>query len=739
MDNKAKTSLDEAPPDFEFSDTLTTPTVPIKFNIVHDYLSDKTLPLRPSLQPLIKHIDPPLRQTFSTSFKPKAETTEEPPKEKKEVRFNAQDTPREHGEKIVSSAIDKTSEHIREHKDIDTPTFEEKTQESPDRSNQKKHKTVVIAELPKTHQETIKEEENSPERIKSKTFSSPNKMPKAEPRNSKLLAFARIIDPLEKIDQEHQASLDQLASSQKLIFGADLLYHVSKYPTFAVQRLEDLTRRLEELEQNVGKFTALSVSQNVTLIGTQLGFLLIYSEKRGALKPVHSGNDSYQNNSITALDISHDEELAVAGFSNSQIELFDLTLMTSLKVFKGLHSTPILALRFFHENAKSIRACKLLSSDNSSKVMKIAFEKGIFSYDCDKQLVLEKTCGQVTQIELLQSQKLDSGIKIMALSSLVKVLIIQLEPKTHKIFTLSKPSQVPERHPASVVWTEGVFHTESEDTSILLLVSWGNHYFLVNLRLENTLLEPVYKGQLVAHLQIKDFIKFSTFLSNRILFSLLENDHGVLINLEDFDEVSEKQAAFESLDETLKALDHGVSNETLDFEMQERFVFNSLVKDSYNMARSCYSQSFSGNNRNGLLLLMEDGIAVLNLFTWQKYVNSMINNKDRFAALACLIRIHKGEEKFVAGVAEIKSKRAALMREYAETMAQDYLILSLKNMEKKEEKDMRKLILTVSEFLIEIEDSQFLFTEIQKILQECQMGEQFLEGLEPFILKGKIR
>ena len=141
--DKAKTSLDEAPPNFEFSDTLTAPAVPIKFNIVHDYLSDKTLPsIRPSLQPLMKQqIDPPLRQTFSTSFKPKAETTEEPLKEKKEVRFNTQETPREHGdlgEKIVPSAIDKASEHIRDYKETDTPTFEEKTQESPDRSKQKK-------------------------------------------------------------------------------------------------------------------------------------------------------------------------------------------------------------------------------------------------------------------------------------------------------------------------------------------------------------------------------------------------------------------------------------------------------------------------------------------------------------------------------------------------------------------------------------------------------------------------
>lgn len=387
----------------------------------------------------------------------------------------------------------------------------------------------------------------------------------------------------------------------------------------------------------------------------------------------------------------------------------------------------------------------MLSSDNSSKVLRLTFEKGLFSYDCDKQLVLEKTCGQITQIELLQSQKIEKDHKILALGSLTKILIIQMEPKISKIFTLAKPESILERNPASIVWTEGLFHADGEETAILLLISWGNHYFLVNLRPEEILTrgmgEIIYKAQMVAHLMIKDYIRFSMFLSNRVFFSLLENDRGVLMNLEDFDEIPEKTPILENnLDEILKSLNHMISNEYLDFEFNEKLAFHSLVKDRDNMARSCYSQSFAGNSKNSLFLLQDEQVSVFSLFTWQKYVNSMINTGDRFAALASLIRIYKGEEKYVAGITEVlKNKRLELMREYAEMMAQDYLILSLKKAENKEEKTMRKLILTVSEFLIEIEDSEFLFTEIQKILIECQLGEQFLESLESFILKGKIR
>ena len=469
------------------------------------------------------------------------------------------------------------------------------------------------------------------------------------------------------------------------------------------------------------------------------------------LKIIHSANDQNQNSSITAIDISYDEELIIAGFASSQIELFDALLGSSLKIFKNIHLTPILCLKFYHDNTKSLKFSRVISSDNGSKIFRLCFEKGIFSYDCEKQLIMEKNCGQVCQIELLHSANLKNSEKtrdhkIFGFASLIRVSIIQMEPKITKIFTINRPDLIKEKNPPSISWTEGLFQTNSYESSILMMISWGNQYFLINLRHEDKNDDIVFHAQMIAHLQINFESIYSSFLSSRILISFLDNNKGILINLEDFEEVNESlsnQIVEENLNEILKKMDHSIFQNYLEFEYNEKIVFNSYIKDSYNMARSCYLQSFSPYfNFNKIFFIEDEDISQLNLFTWKNYINAMINNGDRFSALNSIIKVYKGEEKYVAGISEIKEQRFEIMKEYSEIMAQDYLILNLQKIDIKEqdyEKKIRDLMLTIIEFLIETDNSDFLFNNIKQIFIKAEMEEKFIENLEPFILKCKIK
>lgn len=423
-----------------------------------------------------------------------------------------------------------------------------------------------------------------------------------------------------------------------------------------------------------------------------------------------------------------------------------------MKIFKNIHQTPIISIKFYNDNTKSLKYSKALSSENGSKLYRLSFEKGIFSYDCEKQLVLEKNCGQICQIELLNSAILKNNEKtvdhkIFAVASLIRIAIIQIEPKIQQVFILNKPESVKENFPPSISWTEGIFKCESNESSIILMTSWGNHYFLINLNQKKEKIDGIlFQGQLIAHLEIKYCAIYSIFLSNRIFISLLENKKGILINLEDFDQISNEissQVQDSNIDEILIKLNHPIFSYYSEFEYTEKIMFNSFIKDSENMALSCYLQSFTAiRNINKLFFIGEGEIFTIDLFTWKKYINSMINTGDRMSALNTIIKVYKGEEKYVAGIAEIKNERFELMREYSEIMAKDFLLLALKKLDQKNdgyETEVKRLILTVTEFLIETDNSEYLFIEIQQIFDEFALGEKFYENLEFFILNGKIK
>ena len=251
---------------------------------------------------------------------------------------------------------------------------------------------------------------------------------------------------------------------------------------------------------------------------------------------------------------------------------------------------------------------------------------------------MEKICGQVCQIELLCSQNLKNNektkdCKILGLSSLMNVSIIQLEPKIAKIFSINRPESVKEKNPPSISWTEGMFQTNSKEKSILMMISWENRFFLVNLNQEEKYDEIIFRGQMIAHLEINFSSIYSVFLSNRILISFLDNGKGILINLEDFEEINDNFDYEENLNEILKKANNSIFYNYLEFDYNEKIMFNSFIKDSENMVRYCHLQSFSClSNMNKVYFIEDEEIIFLSLFTWKKYINTRINSGDRFSA-----------------------------------------------------------------------------------------------------------
>lgn len=288
--------------DFEITEKIN-----LHLNIVHDYLSDKpTPPIRPSLQPSSltlpqKEILPPPRQTISIPIKENVLTKpikEEIIKEKKEVRFEeaAVSKPKssKHDETIdntknldLTIQKNETSQII---KDIMKEIPKETPLKIPDdtafqRKKEKKekiNKTVIIQTVTEEEKETISSSkeamtktvisheikalespafEKEEKRLKSHTYCSPHKKygKSSEKRNSKLLKFAKIVDPLEKIDHDHHAELN-IQIDQKLIFSDENeQVNQQKYMTFSKNPMKDLKSKIEQEDSDFGKFSCIAV------------------------------------------------------------------------------------------------------------------------------------------------------------------------------------------------------------------------------------------------------------------------------------------------------------------------------------------------------------------------------------------------------------------------------------------------------------------------------------------------
>lgn len=297
---KIKMSLKEEPNqnhDFEITEKFN-----FHLNIVHDYLSDKpNPPIRPSLQPSSltlpqkqKEILP--RQTISIPIKEPILTKpikEEIIKEKKEVRFEEANVtkPKNSNETIINKNFDlnidknETSQIINDimreipkennlkiHDDasfkrkkekkekinktvIIQPVTEEKKESIS--SSKEMTKTVISLEI-KTNEPIIEKEEK---RIKSHTYCSPHKKygKSPEKRDSKLLKFTKIVDPLEKIDHDHHAELN-IQIDQKLIFSDEIeQVNQQKYMTFSKNPMKELKGKIEQEDSDFGKFSCIAV------------------------------------------------------------------------------------------------------------------------------------------------------------------------------------------------------------------------------------------------------------------------------------------------------------------------------------------------------------------------------------------------------------------------------------------------------------------------------------------------
>ena len=128
-------------------------------------------------------------------------------------------------------------------------------------------------------------------------------------------------------------------------------------------------------------------------------------------------------------------------------------------------------------------------------------------------------------------------------------------------------------------------------------------------------------------------------------------------------------------------------------------------------------------------------------FEWKEYIENLTSDAEWLHAFAVFVSISNGSNRMFAGLPNNPKERKTLLQKYGAELIMEYI----KNMNKMEGKlsptnhMWKTIVLTVIDFLVSIENFTFLFNDVKKVLEKCGHHDLFLECLEPFILKNRIK
>ena len=484
-------------------------------------------------------------------------------------------------------------------------------------------------------------------------------------------------------------------------------------------------------------FFFVKVSAKYLAVGTKCGSIFYYNLKENS-HSICAPIIREKKIPVTCIDISYDEEIIGCGLSNGYIAFYDIQTSKLIKYFYSIHSpnVAILALKFYHNNTKSLNKFRIISTDNEGKVYKSYFDKNIFNgLNSESFPIIEKNAGNITKIKILKSYILSSSestknITIVALASNIKVCVIQIEPKHSVIYVLPKPSFINEIYSPSIAWDEGLFRyheKKPQDKSIFLLICWEKYIDLLAFKENFDEKEDCFslKCSIVGSMVLNIAVIYMTFISFNLIVGFSENSQFFLLYLDDIKESDESLMKKEEFKESFL------------FEIKSFLQINKKLLKSENDFLCVNSKK----DENSLYFIdKEENFEVLEVFSWQKFVNKL-NEIDRKMAIYKAFEIYEhGNIDFIALIPKSSKFRKKNMKEFIRTIMKNHLIFCLDDekwgFNEEKVKEATKIII---DFVVRIEEFDFFFQEIAKIFKDRTLLNVLFVCLEKYIENEKFR
>lgn len=238
-------------------------------------------------------------------------------------------------------------------------------------------------------------------------------------------------------------------------------------------------------------------------------------------------------------------------------------------------------------------------------------------------------------------------------------------------------------------------------------------------------------AKMIKYLIVDQKIINSALISQNHVFCVGEGDNNIfLINFKDL--------TFGEFDETNK-------------NQIDKFVPTN-VKIPTNLLNSLkMKQLFSICNKNYLLFIDNQKIIQkITFIHWQTPILNEMKNKNFTIAMKLMIEIYKGNSRNFSNIPNNFPEKTKEMGPIIEEISKQYIktyfenFWSIENSKNENSMNFSKIrdenfFYIITEFLIECDKLQYLFSKIYEDFEKMEKYLQFIECLEPFIIYQKIK
>ena len=597
-----------------------------------------------------------------------------------------------------------------------------------------------------------------------------------------------------------------------------------KHPTIQLTQKKKI---FSSISKRKIPLTSVYIKNDLLFLGDAVGNMYMYLYNNEINKQQFKSPDrrSESDLSVKRIDISDNGQYLLAGFPNGDIDLWEINNKKLIYTVKSVHTSEITALKFL--SITNNNQFEFISCDNSGNIYKVNITVGFlgykqtvtvieknalcafFSIDINK-LYLETSATNVKNNNAMNMSNLMSNVTnlmnavsgvnvnfknvyICVFCSNDKVVVKYIDKEIYQIEEFPKPDYVSENDicPDVAIGKGGVpdntvmsnlFGTSSKTQSkpkkstkpkkenFMLAISWGNIIFFYIIDVKDILNGGLIKINTTpcGNFKYQTSIIRIGFLAPSLLFIINKDREKKLIVI-NTTQIPPGESA--------KQADHlykRAITETCPL-IDSNLYANEIIDKKTGMASYSY-KDFILYGDKCIYFISENNLYSGELFTYEHYIQTLIDKEDWDSTLRLAIDLYKGKLHSFPNLPVDDKERKEYLQPYMEELLQKYISYICNKIKAERERGMVKeieldfgdddinnnnnnnnsnnndssqmkqidIILGVSmnnaiDYCLQFENADFIFSNLLKMYVKQGYNDKFVKALEPFIFDNKLK
>ncbi|XP_065646918.1 vacuolar protein sorting-associated protein 8 homolog [Hydra vulgaris] len=526
-------------------------------------------------------------------------------------------------------------------------------------------------------------------------------------------SLASITLPLPKLN------INDISKNKKPRIHGSILRHVM-LKKISSQMTDACDRR------DAGLPSSIAVS-NIIAVGMSHGLVLVFDPSDQAMKYVLGSNaDGLNYGAVTSLGINVECTRLLCGYARGEITMWDLLTGNCLRIIKDAHPVGYAVLHIHFTDDPTLA----LFSDSSGSVYSLSFKRLLIR-------TAESTCffsGSKGEVCTILPLHIKSNFKdhfnnssLLAMATLTKLIVVNLKPTPAAIYTkkLTGPSEcLP-----LLIWSFIISELEDEQRNVYPVLMFGRNQTIIAFRI----------------FKVDELICFEELYSiklNHTLVAMFCLNSKIIVTIDKFECIRTIDL---NTQEELECLDISSVNLVYGSSYFKSLATGGNVSLALKAASSyaCYQSAQVFNSQ--LILLGSKSIHCLTIRFWRDRLDFFIKQNDYIEALQLAHLFFEGKGKAVIGLTGSIEDRKKVVGDEIVSILLLYLDMAMTvNCPKTSDGNslsiyFRSLIPITIESCLLTGNLEILFNDIYERFVDDEIArDEFLEGLEPYILDNKL-